>query len=77
MCYKKHNVFKIAIQSPAHDMNKKKRFEKNSKKNVHDVKKKTMTLRETEDWIDEAVNHDDEMGRCRRAAFHLRASATG
>jgi hypothetical protein len=30
MCYKKHNVFKIAnsVQSPAHDMNKKKRFEK-------------------------------------------------
>jgi hypothetical protein len=56
-----------SVQSPTHDMNKKKRFEKrNSKKNVHDVKKKTMTLRETEDWIDEAVNHDDEIGRCNK-----------
>jgi hypothetical protein len=41
-------------------MNKKKRFE-NSKKNVHDVKKNDDVERNGR-WIDEAVNHDDEIG---------------
>jgi hypothetical protein len=46
----------------------KKKYDRRSckKKDTYDVKKKTMTLKETEDWIDEAVDSPDEIGRCKR-----------
>jgi hypothetical protein len=60
-------------------MNKKKRFEKRILRRMYMTSRKTMTLRETEDWIDEAVNHDDEIGRCKKSrvspsSFHNRRS---